>query len=542
MPKKLVIVESSTKANTINKMLGKNYVVRASVGHVRDLPRSQLAVDVEKDFEPEYEVIRGKQKVLTGLRKEAREVDEILLAADPDREGEAICWHLADELRRVKKPIHRVEFNEITRDAVREAMQHPREIDSDLVDAQKARRVLDRVVGYQISPLLWRNVRRGLSAGRVQSVAVRLICDREQEIREFVPEEYWTITANVEGEAQQAFDARLFRIGDEKGTFGTYGFGIEEARANELVEDVRPRKLVVHSVKKQERKQSPRAPFITSTMQQEASRRLSMTTRRTMQIAQTLYEGVEMGQEGPVGLITYMRTDSTRVADVALRAVRGYITGEYGKQFLPSRTRQFKTKKGAQDAHEAIRPTAVERTPEAMKPYLSPQQLGLYDLIWRRFVASQMADAILDRTTIDINADHYVFRATGQVVRFPGFRRLYEESSEAEENGDGNQSLPEVREGEALDLRRLTPRQHFTQPPPRYNEATLVRELEERGIGRPSTYAAIISRIQEVQYVEKVKGRFEPTDTGELVTKMLVKSFPDILDADFTAKMENELD
>ena len=543
MPKKLVIVESATKANTINKMLGDGYIVRASVGHVRDLPKSQLAVDVESNFEPVYEVIRGKQKVLTGLRKDAREVDEILLAADPDREGEAICWHLADELASCNKPIRRVEFNEITRDAVRNAMLHPRDIDVDLVDAQKARRVLDRVVGYQISPLLWRNVRRGLSAGRVQSVAVRLICDREQEIRDFDPEEYWTITARVQGKSPGEFDARLLRIGDEKGAFSTYGFGIDEARATEVVDDIRPRTLVVKSVKKQERKQAPRPPFITSTMQQEASRKLSMTTRRTMQIAQSLYEGVEIGDEGSVGLITYMRTDSTRVADSAIESVRDFIQSEYGKEFAPRSRRNYRTKKGAQDAHEAVRPSAVERTPQSLESWLTPQQLALYGLIWRRFVASQMSDAILDRTTIDINADHYVFRATGQVVRFPGFQVLYQESTDNDEQGDGNQSLPDVGEGETLDLRNLTPKQHFTQPPPRFNEASLVRELEERGIGRPSTYAAIISRIQEVQYVEKIQGgRFQPTDTGELVTKMLVRSFPTILEADFTAKMENQLD
>ncbi len=542
MAKKLVIVESSTKASTINKILGDGYLVRASVGHVRDLPRSQLAVDVDNDFQPVYEVIRGKQKVLTALRKVAREADEILLAADPDREGEAICWHLAEELVSSKKPIRRVAFNEITQDAVREAMDSPRDIDGYLVDAQKARRVLDRVVGYQISPLLWRNVRRGLSAGRVQSVAVRIICDREAEIRAFVPEEYWTITANVQGEAELAFDARLLRIGDEKGTFGTYGFGIDEARANEIVSDVRPRQLVVRSVKKQERKQSPRPPFTTSTMQQEASRKLSMTTRRSMQVAQGLYEGAEIGTEGSVGLITYMRTDSTRVADVALQAVREYIGEAYGSQYRPQRARNYATKKGAQDAHEAVRPTDVQRTPDSLRSFLSPPQHALYELIWRRFVASQMADAILDRTTIEIHADDYVFRATGQVIRFPGFRQLYMESADSDENGDGNQSLPEVREGEILDLRGLTPGQHFTQPPPRFNEATLVREMEERGIGRPSTYAAIISRIQDVEYVEKAKGRFQPTEIGELVTRMLVKSFPDILDADFTAKMEGELD
>jgi len=546
--KKLVIVESPAKANTLAKILGKGYLVKASMGHICDLPKNSLAIDIERDFTPVYEVISGKEKVLAELKSAAKDADEVLLAADPDREGEAICWHLAQELRTTQKPIQRVTFNEITSDVVRTAVEHPRPIDQALVDAQQARRVLDRLVGYQISPLLWRNVRKGLSAGRVQSVAVRLICDREEEIRRFVPKEYWTITAHLIGEAKTPFDARLYRIADEKATFGTYGFGINEERANAIVRDAERETFVVQSVTKKERKLSPAPPFTTSTLQQEASRRLGMTANRTMRIAQELYEGVEIGEES-AGLITYMRTDSTRISEEALRAAREHIESTYGKDYLPRQARRFKTKKHAQDAHEAIRPTDVRRTPEAVAPFLSSEQAKLYELIWKRFVASQMADLVLDQTTVEIVAGPFRFRATGSSVKFPGFRTLYTEIREKtadpdahDSDEDERQSLPPLRAGERLKLRSLTPKQSFTEPPPRYTEATLVKTLEELGIGRPSTYATIISTIQERNYVVKEKGRFLPTETGEMVTQMLVESFPDILDVQFTARMETGLD
>lgn len=540
--KKLIIVESPAKANTIGKILGKGYLIKASMGHVYDLPSNSLAVDVKNDFAPVYEVIAGKKKVLNELKAAAKKADEVLLAADPDREGEAICWHLSQELRSTKKPIRRITFNEITKDAIQNAVAHPREIDQALVDAQQARRVLDRLVGYQISPLLWRSVRRGLSAGRVQSVAVRLICDREEEIRRFTPEEYWTFVATLEGEAKVPFEARLYGIGEEKATFGTYGFGVGEERAQEIVREAQKEVFVVKSVTARERKQSPAPPFITSTLQQEASRRLGMSASRTMRIAQELYEGVELGEEA-VGLITYMRTDSTRVAEEALRLVRDLIRETHGKNYLPSQARRFKAKKDAQDAHEAIRPTDVRRTPESVARFLSADQARLYELIWKRFVASQMADAVLDQTTAEIVAGRFRFRAVGSVVKFPGFRLLYMETPEEEtESDEERRSLPPLRGGESLQLLQLTPKQSFTQPPPRYTEASLVKALEELGIGRPSTYATILSTIQERKYVIKERGRFRPTEVGEMVTRMLIQSFPDILDVGFTARMESELD
>ncbi|MAF11442.1 DNA topoisomerase I [Candidatus Poribacteria bacterium] len=545
MPRRLVIVESPAKASTIEKILGQDYTVQASMGHVRDLPRSKESVDVENGFTPVYEVIKDKKKVIASLRKAAKEADEIILAADPDREGEAICWHLAEELKTTKKPIRRVTFNEITPDAITAAMQSPREIDQSRVDAQQARRVLDRLVGYRISPLLWRNVQKGLSAGRVQSVAVRLVCEREDEIRAFTPEEYWTVAATVDGDAKMKFVARLYRIGEQKPGFGSYGFGIDGARAEEVATDLRQQSFVVDSVKKRQQKQSPKAPFITSTLQQEAARRLRTTARQTMAVAQQLYEGDP--DRDLVGLITYMRTDSVRVSDDAIAEAREFIDGRYGADYVPAKPHAFRTKKSAQDAHEAIRPTSVARTPESLKGSLTDEQMKLYDIIWKRFVASQMSDAILDLTTIDIHAGDYKLRASGSIVRFPGFRDVFMETSEngssqkaAEE--DAKQPLPDVQDGEALNLHELDPGQHFTEPPPRYSEASLIRELEERGIGRPSTYASIMSTIQNRKYVDRIKARFHPTDVGEMVTKMLVRSFPDILDIDFTAKMESDLD
>ena len=547
MPKSLVVVESPAKAKTINKLLGRDYIVRSSVGHIRDLPAKKLGVDVENGFAPEYITIRGKGEVIKKIQAEAKKTDAIYLAADPDREGEAICWHIAETLKSAKKPIYRVTYNEITEGAIRSAMENPGEIDQHLVDSQQARRVLDRLVGYQISPILWRNVKPGLSAGRVQSVAVRLICEREAEIDAFVPQEYWTITANLAGKIPPPFNAKLLQIGSEKGTISTYGFPIDEARAEAIAEDARTKPFIVKDIRKQERKRRPVPPFITSTLQQEAARKLRFTAKRTMTVAQQLYEGLNVGTEGTVGLITYMRTDSTRVAEEALEEARGYIEKTYGTDYVPKRAIRYRSKGGAQDAHEAIRPTSVERTPQSLRSYLSADQYRLYDLIWKRFVASQMNPAILDVTTIDISAGEYLFRATGSILKFDGFMKLYLEGrddSNRESNRDDESDaiLPALEIGEQLDLRNLTPKQHYTQPPPRYTEATLVKALEEKGIGRPSTYAAIISTIQDREYVLKEDRRFQPTDVGKLVNQLLIKGFPDILDTQFTAKMEDQLD
>ena len=547
MPKSLVVVESPAKAKTINKFLGRNYIVCSSVGHIRDLPAKKLAVDVQNGFTPEYITIRGKAKVIKEIQAGAKKTDAIYLAADPDREGEAICWHIAETLKSMKKPIYRVTYNEITKGAIQAAMENPGEIDQRLVDSQQARRVLDRLVGYQISPILWRNVKPGLSAGRVQSVAVRLICEREAEIEAFVPQEYWTITANLAGKNPPPVNAKLLQIGSEKGTISTYGFPIDEPRAEAIVEDARTKPFIVKDIKKQERKRRPVPSFITSTLQQEAARKLRFTAKRTMAVAQQLYEGLNVGTEGAVGLITYMRTDSTRVAEEALEEARGYIEKTYGSDYLPKNAVRYRSRGGAQDAHEAIRPTSVERTPQSLKTYLSPEQHRLYDLIWKRFVASQMNPAILDVTTIDISAEEYLFRATGSILKFDGFMRLYLEGrddSNTESNRDDETDaiLPVLEIGERLDLRKLTPKQHYTQPPPRYTEATLVKALEEKGIGRPSTYAAIISTIQDREYVVKEKRAFLPTDMGKLVNQLLIKGFPDILDTQFTAKLEDQLD
>ena len=547
MPKSLVVVESPAKAKTINKFLGRNYTVCSSVGHIRDLPAKKLAVDVENGFTPEYVTIRGKATVIKEIQSKAKKTDAIYLAADPDREGEAICWHIAETLKSVKKPIYRVTYNEITEAAIRAAMENPTEIDQHLVDSQQARRVLDRLVGYQISPILWRNVKPGLSAGRVQSVAVRLICEREAEIEAFVPKEYWTITANLTGKNPPPLDAKLLQIGSEKGTISTYGFEIDEARAKAIVQDAGTKPFIVNDIKKRERQRKPVPAFITSTLQQEAARKLRFTAKGTMAVAQKLYEGLSVGAAGPVGLITYMRTDSTRIADEALEEARGYIRKTYGADYLPKNAVRYRGRGGAQDAHEAIRPTSVNRTPQSLKTYLSPEQYRLYDLIWKRFVASQMNPAILDVTTIDISAEEYLFRSTGSILKFDGFMKLYlegrDENNTESNRDDGTDAiLPVLEIGEQLDLRKLTPKQHYTQPPPRYTEATLVKTLEEKGIGRPSTYASIISTIQDREYVVQEKRRFHPTDMGKFVNQLLIKGFPDILDTQFTAKLESQLD
>ena len=547
MPKSLIVVESPAKAKTINKFLGRDFVVKASMGHIRDLPSKELGVDVDNEFAPKYTLIRGKGKVIKELQAAAEKVDSIYLAADPDREGEAICWHLAHELRKTKKPVFRITYNEITKGAIQAAVDNPGEINQSLFDAQQTRRILDRLVGYQISPILWQNVKPGLSAGRVQSVAVRLICEREEEIEAFEAQEYWTITATLKGEDAAPFGAKLLQIGSEKGTISTYGFTIDETRAHEIVNDAKTEKYVVKEIQKRERKRRPVPPFITSTLQQEAARKLKFTVRRTMSIAQKLYEGLEVGSQGSIGLITYMRTDSTRVADEALNEARGYIQKTYGSEYLPSKGVQYRSKNSAQDAHEAIRPTSADQTPESLRSHLSSEQYRLYDLIWKRFIASQMTPAVLDQTTIDISAGGYFFRATGSVIKFNGFMAVYMESNDEvpiqnRGNSDEEAILPPVKVGQVLSLLKLDPKQHFTQPPPRYTEATLVKELEAKEIGRPSTYAAIISTIQDREYVVKEKGSFMSTDIGKLVNQLLIKGFPNILEVQFTAKMEELLD
>ncbi|MCE2403110.1 type I DNA topoisomerase [Candidatus Poribacteria bacterium] len=550
MPKSLVVVESPAKAKTIEKILGKDYIVDSSVGHIRDLPKNGLGVDVENNFKPKYVLIRGKGPVVKAIQEKAKKVDCIYLAADPDREGEAICWHLATELKKTKKPIYRIIYNEVTQTAILEAIQNPGTIDQALVDAQQARRVLDRLIGYKISPILWSSVKPRLSAGRVQSVAVRLICEREAEIEAFKPEEYWTLTATLTPtEKENLFLAKLHKVGTKKGEINNYGFRIDQARAKELEADAKEQTYVVEKVQKRERKQRPVPPFITSTLQQEASRKLRFTAKRTMMIAQQLYEGLTIGNEGSVGLITYMRTDSTRVAQDALSAVRKYIDTIYGAEYLPGRAVNYRSKSGAQDAHEAIRPTLQLRPPESLKPHLSNDQYRLYELIWKRFIASQMNPTILDSTTIDIKAGRYLFRATGSVIKFDGFRRIYMEGQDdvtSDENSAGEENiiLPDVKEGETLDLRKLEPKQHFTQPPPRYNEATLVKALEAKEIGRPSTYATILSTIQDPDrgYVIKEQRRLLPTDVGRLVNELLIHGFPDIVDVEFTKEMEQKLD
>jgi DNA topoisomerase-1 len=553
LTKGLVIVESPAKAKTIQKYLGKGFTVEASLGHVKDLPKSTLGVDVENDFETEYVVIPGKEKVVARLKKLALGMDTIYLAPDPDREGEAIAAHLAEELgesngkkKKKKKKgdepdrIRRVTFNEITQRAVREAFEHPRDIDQNLVDAQQARRVLDRLVGYQVSPLLWDKVRRGLSAGRVQTVALRLIVEREREIKAFEKKEYWTIDATLS--KPPAFDARFLGKGEEKIEV-TNGEDAEKIRAALEKAD-----WVVRTVDRKERRRNATPPFTTSKLQQDSSRKLRFSVKRTMMIAQRLYEGVELGEEGLVGLITYMRTDSVRVSNEALAEVREYIKSQYGDQYLPEAANVYKEKKAAQAAHEAIRPTSVLRHPDQVKQYLKEDEYKVYKLIWQRFVASQIMPAVFDQTTVDIDAkssaETFWFRVTGSVLKFDGFLKVYEESKEGkdEEDEELKHKLPPLDPGQVLTLKALKPEQHFTEPPPRYNEASLVKELEERGIGRPSTYSAILSTIQERQYVQKLGGKFTPTEIGLVVTDLLVENFADIFDVQYTARLEEELD
>jgi len=546
MAKNLVIVESPAKAKTIGKYLGKDYVVKASLGHVKDLPKKDLAVDVDNEFKPVYEVIEGKRKLIAELKTAAKGVASVYLAADPDREGEAICYHLQEELEDRKKgpKFYRVMFNEITKSAIQKAFEKPLQVDLHLVDAQQARRILDRLVGYKISPLLWDKVRRGLSAGRVQTVALRLIVDREREIRAFQKREYWSIDVHLAAKKPPQLTAHLAKVNDENAEIP------DESASKRIVDTLDGAAYVVKSVTNKEKRRNPVPPFITSTLQQEAARKLRFSVKRTMMLAQKLYEGVELGQdEGAVGLISYMRTDSTRVSNDALDEVRGMIAERYGADYRPATPNFYKSKKDAQDAHEAVRPTSALRTPESIARFVAEDELKLYRLIWMRFIASQMTPAVFDQTTIDVEAKGkdgaaYLFRATGSVPKFDGFLRVYEEGKDQKDEDDDElkSKLPVVTQGETLRFRSIEPEQHFTEPPPRFTEATLVKELEADGVGRPSTYASILSTIQEREYVRKEGGKFFPTELGMVVTDLLLESFSDLFDVTYTATMEGKLD
>ncbi|REJ75350.1 MAG: type I DNA topoisomerase [Acidobacteria bacterium] len=561
MSKNLVIVESPAKAKTINKYLGPDYKVMASIGHIKDLPSKELGVDVDNDFEPTYVVIpdarkRNNKKTVSELKKAAKLSEAVYLAADPDREGEAICQHLAEELvpKKSKKSVYRVMFNEITKKAVEEAFKSPKQVNHNLVDAQQARRVLDRLVGYKVSPILWKTIGGRLSAGRVQTVAVRLVVEREREIEAFNKTEYWSVIANLAAGEPPRFESKLRTIDDKKVKLGKFDQDLKknevhvknEEEAKAIVEEAGKEQFVVEEVARKERKRNPTPPFITSKLQQDASRRLGFSVKKTMTVAQKLYEGKEIGGDGATGLITYMRTDSTRISNDAMDGARSFIGNEYGDSYLPEKPRYFKSKKDAQDAHEAIRPTDVKLTPDAIKKYLSSDELKLYTLIWQRFVASQMKPALFDQTTIDIKAGRYGFRSTGSVLKFDGFLKVYEEakgsSDRTGKEDDEGRTLPKVEKGDELKNEGIVPNQHFTEPPPRYSEATLVKALEELGIGRPSTYAAIMTTIQNREYVEKIEGRFHPTALGTTVNDLLVESFDDLFNTDYTARMEDRLD
>lgn len=560
MGKNLVIVESPAKAKTINKYLGADYKVMASIGHIKDLPMKDLGVDIENKFEPHYEVIpdtrkRNNKKIVSELKKAAKESEAIFLAADPDREGEAICQHLAEEIvpKKGEQKVFRVMFNEITKNAIRDAFLEPKQVDKNLVFAQQTRRILDRLVGYKVSPILWKTIGGRLSAGRVQTVAVRLVVEREREIEAFRKTEYWSIVANLTAALPPNFDAKLARVGELSVKSGKFDEAVKENEihiktqtdADAIVAEAEKEQFTVSSLTTKERKRNPTPPFITSKLQQDAARKLGFSVKRTMTVAQRLYEGIELGTEGAVGLITYMRTDSTRVSDAALIDVRGFVENTYGDSYLPAKPNMYRSKKDAQDAHEAIRPTDVTRTPESLSDILGPDELKLYRLIWQRFVASQMSPAVFDQTTIEIEAGRLMFRASGSVLKFDGFLRVYQEGRDekpSEEEDDEGRDLPLVKEGESLKLNSITPNQHFTEPPPRYTEATLVKALEEKGIGRPSTYAAIMTTIQDREYVEKVEAKFHPTPLGTTVNDLLIASFDDIFNTAYTARMEEELD
>jgi DNA topoisomerase-1 len=534
--KPLVVVESPTKVRTIKKYLGKAYNVAATVGHIKDLPSKDLGIDIENGFAPHYRTIPGKSKVLSQLKSAAGDTTDIYLAPDPDREGEAIAWHTAEVLKKKGRHFHRVLFHELTKKAILEAMQKAQDLDRDKYEAQQARRILDRLVGYQISPLLWRKVKGGLSAGRVQSVAVRIICDRERAIQAFDPVEYWSITANLQGGSPPAFAAKLVRKNGEKINIP------DEAAATAILEDLDGARFIVDKIVKRTTRRNPQPPFITSKLQQEAIRKLRFSAKKTMMVAQQLYEGIDLGPGEPVGLITYMRTDSTRIADEAAQEALDLIRATYGQDYSIAKPRFFKNKNKAQDAHEAIRPTSVAHTPEKMKRFLNKDQMALYTLIWQRFVASQMAQALIDQKTLSIAAGDYTFTASGSSVKFAGFLAVYQSADDEAESNKKRQPLPELAEQSPLELLGIEPKQHFTQPPPRFSEASLVKELEENGIGRPSTYAAILSTIRDKGYVELIKRYFRPTELGFIVNDLLMDNFPEILDVEFTARLENDLD
>ncbi|MFD0049297.1 type I DNA topoisomerase [Actinomycetes bacterium NPDC127524] len=534
MSEYLVIVESPAKAKTIEKYLGKKYKVKASMGHIRDLPKSQMGVDVEHEFEPKYITIRGKGPVLKELKTAAKKAKKIYLAADPDREGEAIAWHLAHSLDVDVNSDCRVVFNEITKDAIKESFKSPRPINMNLVDAQQARRVLDRLVGYNISPLLWKKVKKGLSAGRVQSVAVRMIIDREKEITAFIPEEYWTIKSEF-AKGKEQFEGSFFSLDGERISLNS------EEDVNNVLDKLKGNDFTVSDVSKKERKRNPASPFTTSSLQQEAARKLNFRAKKTMMLAQQLYEGIELGKEGTVGLITYMRTDSTRISDVAKQESRSYIESTYGPEFIGSNQKKENKQSNAQDAHEAVRPTSTLKEPASLKEYLSRDQFRLYKLIWERFVSSQMAPAVMDTMSVDLQNEEVRFRANGSKIKFPGFMKVYVEGTDDGVEEKDN-LLPDLKKGDKVFSKDIEPKQHFTQPPPRYTEARLVKTMEELGIGRPSTYAPTLDTIQKRGYVSLDNKRFIPTELGEIVLELILEFFPDILDAEFTAKMEQEFD
>lgn len=552
MAKSLIIVESPAKARTLQKYLGKAYAVKASVGHIRDLPVKTLGVDLENNFTPQYVTIRGKNKIITELRAAARQADEIYLAPDPDREGEAIAFHIAESLKSAKKPVYRVLFHELTKKAILTALKNASDVNQSRFEAQQARRILDRLVGYQISPLLWDKVRRGLSAGRVQSVAVRMVCEREQLIDDFVSEEYWSIEANLEGNAPPSFIAKLEKVDNKKVDRKNHKIASEQ-QAKVILDSLANSSYTVTNIHKKQKKRYPSPPFITSTMQMEANRKSRFSAKKTMMLAQRLYEGVELGSEGATGLITYMRTDSTRISNDALSEAREHIKNHFGPEYLPAKPVFYKARKSAQDAHEAIRPTDVNKTPKSVAKYLDKDMRTLYSLIWKRFVSCQMSPALLDQTTILVEAGNCLFKTTGSIMRFKGFMTLYVESSDdlttkskkqspVNSGGEADLILPDIKEGDLLTLLDITPKQHFTQPLARYTEATLVKALEENGVGRPSTYAATLSTIQDKEYVVLAQRKFSPTDLGKLVNKLLVAHFPNIMDVEFTASMEQQLD
>ena len=534
MPNKLIIVESPAKANTIKKFLGGNYKVMASMGHIRDLPKSKLGVDIEHDFEPEYINIRGKGDLIKSLKKEAKNASKVYLATDPDREGEAIAWHLSHILEIPQDAVCRVTFNEITKETVQKSIKEPRKIDMNLTDAQQARRVLDRIVGYKISPILWKKVKRGLSAGRVQSVAVKLIVDREEEIEKFIPQEYWNIYAIlIEPNSNKKFEAKFYGKDGKKLEINN------EEEVNNILKQIETGKYVVDDVKKGEKKRTPAPPFTTSTMQQEASRKIGFTLKKTMSVAQGLYEGVKVTERGTVGLITYMRTDSTRISEEARHAAKNYIEQTYGKSYYENR--YYKTKQNSQDAHEAIRPTYIDLTPEKIKNDLTPDQYKLYRLIYNRFIASQMSAAVYDTVSANINVNSYNFKASGQTLKFKGFMTLYVETLDNEKE-ETDESIPELVVGQEVIKEKLEPKQSFTEPPPRYTEASLVKALEEKGIGRPSTYSPTITTILERHYIQKEQKQLVPTELGKVVNTILTENFTDIINVEFTAKIEEDFD